>query len=310
MRANYDRLFAPAAVDGRSNPLHLERGAYLAAARDRALATARLNGVEHIDVAFPDGAGFAPTPHPRVGARCRRRRGRRPASQRTGGRRRRGAAGAGGDSCVRNGGRGVPGAARVPAGPADAPRRRARVRSARGGRSARRRLADRRKRLPQQRRAGAPVRRPSRPQMGRTARQVAPSPRHGAGSRAGERVRLAGVARCGLPLRAALQLGAVALRLHAQRRLHLGRLWRRRPRGHAVVRPRSLHRSDRRRVAALERLRRSACGAALCRVRLQPVCRLPGRRAGDRAVHAGHRALARSRRIRSTRDRRSTRRAT
>jgi hypothetical protein len=61
MRASYDRLFAPAAIDGQPNPQHLERNAYLAAARDRALATAQLNGAEHVEVAFPDGTGFAPT---------------------------------------------------------------------------------------------------------------------------------------------------------------------------------------------------------------------------------------------------------
>lgn len=61
MRASYDRLFAPAFVGRRPNPLHLERGAYLAAARARALATARLNGAQRVDVAFPDGDTFAPT---------------------------------------------------------------------------------------------------------------------------------------------------------------------------------------------------------------------------------------------------------
>ncbi len=61
MRASYDRLFAPAFVGRRPNPAHLERGAYLAAARARALATARLNGAERVEVAFPDGATFAPT---------------------------------------------------------------------------------------------------------------------------------------------------------------------------------------------------------------------------------------------------------
>jgi len=61
MRASYDRLFAPAFVGRRPNPAHLERGAYLAAARARALATARLNGAERVEVAFPDGDTFAPT---------------------------------------------------------------------------------------------------------------------------------------------------------------------------------------------------------------------------------------------------------
>jgi hypothetical protein len=61
MRANYDRLFAPATIAGQPNPQHLERSAYLDAARDRALATARLNGAKHVSVAFPDGGTFAPT---------------------------------------------------------------------------------------------------------------------------------------------------------------------------------------------------------------------------------------------------------
>ena len=61
MRASYDRLFAPAVVGGVPNPRHLERDAYLLAARARALATARLNGVERVEVAFPDATAFAPT---------------------------------------------------------------------------------------------------------------------------------------------------------------------------------------------------------------------------------------------------------
>jgi Transglycosylase SLT domain/D-alanyl-D-alanine carboxypeptidase len=61
MRANQHRLHAPAFVGGRANPLHLSRGAYLAAARTRALATARLNGAQRVAVAFPDERAFAPT---------------------------------------------------------------------------------------------------------------------------------------------------------------------------------------------------------------------------------------------------------
>jgi hypothetical protein len=61
MRASYDRLFAPAVVDGGPNPRHLERSAYLDVARSRALATARLNGAERVEVVFPDGDAFAPT---------------------------------------------------------------------------------------------------------------------------------------------------------------------------------------------------------------------------------------------------------
>jgi len=61
MAASYDRLFQPAYVGRRLNPLHLERAAYLAGARSRALATARLNGAQRVEIAFPDGATFAPT---------------------------------------------------------------------------------------------------------------------------------------------------------------------------------------------------------------------------------------------------------
>jgi soluble lytic murein transglycosylase-like protein len=61
MAASYDRLFAPAFVDGRPNPRHIDRATYLAGARIRALATARLNGAARVEVAFPDGATIAPT---------------------------------------------------------------------------------------------------------------------------------------------------------------------------------------------------------------------------------------------------------
>ncbi len=61
MLARYDQLFVPAVVDGVPNPRHLERAEYLAGARARALVTARLNGTRRVEVAFPDGAAFAPT---------------------------------------------------------------------------------------------------------------------------------------------------------------------------------------------------------------------------------------------------------
>jgi hypothetical protein len=61
MRASYDRLFAPALIAGRPNPWHLERSAYLAQARTRAIATAQLNGAVRVSVAFPDGASVGPT---------------------------------------------------------------------------------------------------------------------------------------------------------------------------------------------------------------------------------------------------------
>lgn len=60
MRASYARLFAPPLLAGRPNPAHLDRGTYLARARARAEATARLNGAEAIEVSFPDGDSFAP----------------------------------------------------------------------------------------------------------------------------------------------------------------------------------------------------------------------------------------------------------
>lgn len=61
MRADYDRLLAPAYVGRRLNPLHLSRAQYLARARERALVTARLNGAERVEVVFPDATSTAPT---------------------------------------------------------------------------------------------------------------------------------------------------------------------------------------------------------------------------------------------------------
>jgi Transglycosylase SLT domain/D-alanyl-D-alanine carboxypeptidase len=60
MREDYARLFEPATIERRPNPQHLERGEYLAHARERALASARLNGARAVAVSFPDGASFAP----------------------------------------------------------------------------------------------------------------------------------------------------------------------------------------------------------------------------------------------------------
>lgn len=61
MRASYARLFAPPLLGGEVNPGHVDRATYLAKARERALATARLNGAEAVEVSFPDGGSFAPT---------------------------------------------------------------------------------------------------------------------------------------------------------------------------------------------------------------------------------------------------------
>ncbi len=60
MREAYPRLFEPATVDGRPNPLHLDRSGYLALGRAAARATARENGAGLGEVAFPDDATFAP----------------------------------------------------------------------------------------------------------------------------------------------------------------------------------------------------------------------------------------------------------
>ena len=60
MREAYPRLFEPATVDGRPNPLHLDRAGYLALGRAAARATARENGAGPGEVAFPDAASFAP----------------------------------------------------------------------------------------------------------------------------------------------------------------------------------------------------------------------------------------------------------
>ena len=57
----YPRLFEPATtVEGAPNPTHLERGAYLALARDAAVAVVRRNGVAAAQVTFPEEDSFAP----------------------------------------------------------------------------------------------------------------------------------------------------------------------------------------------------------------------------------------------------------
>lgn len=61
MRDSYARLFEPPLRDGRPNPLHLERDAYLRAGADAGEATARRNGAERVSVTFPDPDPIAPT---------------------------------------------------------------------------------------------------------------------------------------------------------------------------------------------------------------------------------------------------------
>ena len=59
MRTAYARVFEPAVLDGRPNPRHLERAAYLALGRRAAEATARRNGAERVAVGFAS-RGLAP----------------------------------------------------------------------------------------------------------------------------------------------------------------------------------------------------------------------------------------------------------
>jgi hypothetical protein len=60
MLSAYPRLFEPAVIDGRVNPRHLDRGAYLALGRDAARRVAAANGARESAVTFPDGESFAP----------------------------------------------------------------------------------------------------------------------------------------------------------------------------------------------------------------------------------------------------------
>ena len=61
MRGAYDRLFAPPLIDGRPNPDHLERGAYLALGEQAAQSGARDNGARDVRVSFPAADPLAPT---------------------------------------------------------------------------------------------------------------------------------------------------------------------------------------------------------------------------------------------------------
>ncbi len=60
MHESYGRLFEPPLIRGRPNPAHLEKTAYLALGRSRAVAVARANGASEVAVAFPDGETIAP----------------------------------------------------------------------------------------------------------------------------------------------------------------------------------------------------------------------------------------------------------
>lgn len=60
MHENYGRLFEPARIRRRPNPLHLAKGAYLQLGRAAAEQVARANGAPAAEVTFPDGSTFAP----------------------------------------------------------------------------------------------------------------------------------------------------------------------------------------------------------------------------------------------------------
>jgi len=60
MHDAYSRLFEPATLGRRANPMHFERAAYLARGREAATETARRNDARDVAVSFPDAATFAP----------------------------------------------------------------------------------------------------------------------------------------------------------------------------------------------------------------------------------------------------------
>jgi hypothetical protein len=60
MRESYERLFEPPVFDGRANPRHLEKDAYLALGRAAAVRVAAANGAPGARVSFPDEGTLAP----------------------------------------------------------------------------------------------------------------------------------------------------------------------------------------------------------------------------------------------------------
>ena len=321
MRDDFDRLFVAArGPTARPTRLTWPSASTSSAPRPPAPRPRARNGVGagRVGIEFPDAASFAPL---RVRAEIAAELdtpGGLPRASRRGARRGRGRAGAD------PGRRGPPGfatrrrllrAARVSAGGGHAARRRGRLRpDGRRGERRRGRAADQR-RLSLRRRAGGALGTEPGPALGRAAGHLAAPLRDRARPRPARRLRLAGRQRRPLRLPPALLVGGLALRLHRRARALLGRrrrgrvrrrfrgtghrggTRRRRRRGQpAVVRARALSRRDRRRGAALERLRSAARRPADGRVELQPVRRQPGRRRRDRPVHARDRGRLRPRR--------------
>ena len=214
MHDAYDRLFEPARLGGRPNPRHLDKPAYVALGRAAAIRVARANGAARAEIGFPDADTIAPV-RIRVDVR------RRIAIGGTGITAHADAeaelappAGAGEPPFATGGGLQRP--ARLPPGEADATGRRAGVRpdGESGGR--RRRRAGDRQRVPLGRRAGGAVRAAPGSEVGRAPGHVAAPQRHRARPRPGGGLPVAGGERAAVPLRAALQLGTLALRLRAQ----------------------------------------------------------------------------------------------
>ena len=171
-------------------------------------------------------------------------------------------------------------------------------------------------RVPLRRRAGRAVRPPPRPEVGRAARATSLH-RHGTELDLGppRAYALAGRQRAALPLRPALRVGALALRLHAQRRARSprGAARRRRARGSGVPAfvPGALRAGDRPRRAALERLGDAAGRPALRGERASTRSRSarPARRASRSSCPARRAAYGPRRPVRR-RARRSTPRRT
>ena len=215
MRASYDRLFVPAVVDGAPNPQHLERDAYLAAARARRWRPRGSTARGASRSAFPTA------PH------SRRRASASPCairpSSRSAGRRRSAPAVAVAEAQLapaRAGGvrgrRGRVPTARSPYRQGKPMRPDVALAFDRMAAAATRDgvLADRRQRLPLRRRAGAPVRGAPGPEDGsrRRGARCTASARSSTSARRRAYGWLAANAPA-LPLRPALRVGAVALRV-------------------------------------------------------------------------------------------------
>ncbi len=179
------------------------------------------------------------------------------------------------------------------AGQADAPGRRAGLRSSGGCSEARRPEADGRERLSHRRRAGIAVRRPPGSEMGRAAGSLTAQARHRARPGPGGRVSVARRARRRVRLRSPVLVGAMALRVRPQPGKRLGRLRRGGGRS-SRVRARPLPRGTADVVATLGRRLCAARRAARAGVGLRSGFAIARRGARHRPVHAGDGARLRA----------------